>query len=755
MSFLSFSSAVSAESWRRLLKRLQSTSRRARNEGVLYLILAVACALVAAAALRLLLIERAQAIQQDQELFTKTFGVRQEERELPYPGVVAGLLGTINYQVDDVHCVSGSPLLACRQKEALLQTVDRLFALALDTNALPYDQSQESANCGEKLPGGVRDLLLGLWAGAASDEGRRCAWMRAALQSIAAARTDKNREVMIPCPDSTNPAVAKSHGVGQAACEVFRRPGSPASLIPAQLTDFAVAARIQDHSLAKEAKVLADWIPDWEGDAKEIAGVAKLIDVAIVNAMAIVGDKTTAVAADGEVGGADGTGPPGDSAVTSLLEGAELRQAYFISPDNFLRIWTVDGDPIKDLPRTRQWSAAAYMRPFIVEGSRSPVRTRAYLDLGGNGLVSTECRPLWLGRGDSSVFLGAVCADLTLNITQNKELLKRLVSNRFLQIEPITVSMHNGATQVDSINLTIAPPYYDRRALTAAIDASKSGIAEISQTVRSIDVAGEAAFIVPIGKVSENKMQALVVSPAKSRGLGSRQSLLTIVLGISGFAYAAFTIMGVIKRREDEAVRSDLVIFRSLQTGVIETMIDGEQIVRANDRAEELLGITLPKVRTVATNSPLVYTRQFDLALEIIGDRWPDVKDSVDTNPPSYRELSGAEIYRRRTQGRTSRYWIHLRDKAPEEGWLVVQAGPLVRETSPHISGLLRPWSYALRAHETKAVGTYGTMERASSRRIRTLAAEWQIWHRKRRHNTPCAPLSTGQVVPRDEANDD
>lgn len=724
--------SMSKESKRRLLLRIWPTTRRAWNEGVLPLVGAMMLATLAVVSLRLYWIDRGEVERRDQEVFKKTFGVQQEERELPFPGVVSGLLGAINDDVERLHCAAGDMTDVCRRSRAILDAATYLFDLAT-SGQLQDLQLPMAADCGKSVDVSIRNRLLALWAGDGNDEERRCAWIDSALAVAGRIGDSQARPKPDPCPQGLQDK-PHTYGVGVAGCELPSVAGEPATLIPAQSTILNVGQKLYDAVERKKSSIdgglKTATSTMWETDAVEVLSTARILDAGVANAAAVVAREPVR-----------SNGAPGsDELNESFLDGAELRQAYFISPDDTLRIWTLSGDPIAALPRSKLWSNAAYLRPFHSAGVRGPVRTRAYLDVGGNGLVVTECRPLWLGPDKDAAFIGAVCADITLNILKNSQLQQTLALNHFLHIEPIVVSTRDGQLDVGSVESDWIRSRYTSGAAkkTIVAEVNRIGLATLAQTVKPVLVDGESVFIVPIGKYGIDSLQALLVAPQKKattlRSFGLRAG---VALGTIG--YFALTLFGFARKKEDDARRNDMVILRSLQIGVIESLADGEQILRANDRAEELLGVMLPKERRLLrehlpSDAQIVsgkqardesavhaFTSMYDCALEIVRDKWPDVPERRDERPEvKYRRLLPEDIRARRRQGRTSRYWIRLSDaKDEDKRWLFVQAGPVVREASGYFSRLYDLFALTLRDKSAaKPVGTFGTIARASGRRV-------------------------------------
>ena len=251
----------------------------------------------------------------------------------------------------------------------------------------------------------------------------------------------------------------------------------------------------------------------------------------------------------------------------------------------------------------------------------------------------------------------------------------------------------------------------------------KTPIEVIAQAVQPLDVDNKRMFLVPVGDSPDGALRALLVFPQR------RATATTIVfaqilslLGAIGFLW--FAGWGFSAKQKENARRSDLVIFRSLQIGVTETSLEANAILRANDRAEELLGKELPKELLVGESKSEKFHDLYDLALEIEGDTWPDMQDNPLTDIKcKYKEMTAADLLQRRRQGKTTRYWIHVLSKPEDRSWLLVQAGPIFRQKGLAIDRFMTHFaeSSSNRLH-SRFLGTFGTLEPASVHRLKGLS---------------------------------
>jgi hypothetical protein len=110
-------------------------------------------------------------------------------------------------------------------------------------------------------------------------------------------------------------------------------------------------------------------------------------------------------------------------------------------------------------------------------------------------------------------------------------------------------------------------------------------------------------------------------------------------------------------------------------------------IVRANDRAEELIHRKLPKERSSLPQIP--YWSLVEVAVRLKNDNWPNPPiargKGKRPDPKNYVLTTKKEIAKLRLAGKASRYWIRLKPRDSKGAqaapiWLLDFGGPLIRE---------------------------------------------------------------------------
>jgi PAS domain-containing protein len=394
----------------------------------------------------------------------------------------------------------------------------------------------------------------------------------------------------------------------------------------------------------------------------------------------------------------------------------DVVQAYFISPDNVLRIWTTrDPDPVPEWPPTRQWASKRYFTYFWNHPDAPTYESMVYLDFGGHGLVSTQCDPLIQGHR----FLGIICTDYHI---ANSALIESLGDTEFLSTLELRIPVDNASEQ--TISLREIPRLNDSKGAWRRFWVSTTAVEELSfgEVKRQIAEAVRAnkipalrnsvtklwlpnerlAFLVPLAS-DDRDFRGLVVSARTPRWPLGANIALGLCIGSVVGVFAVALIGGFLSRKADGQSRR-IALLRNLQVGVLRNDPD-DWIIEANDRAEELLGRKLPK----EPGPP--ETKFGDLFDELVVPSLPDLF----TQPirPGLTS-SYASIQLARQHGAPSAYYARLR-KQPR-GWLFVQASPILFDS--------REWGRNVpeRRDELRAgfsrKGTFGVIERPSAAAI-------------------------------------
>ncbi|HEY3744034.1 MAG TPA: hypothetical protein VGL53_29520 [Bryobacteraceae bacterium] len=326
-----------------------------------------------------------------------------------------------------------------------------------------------------------------------------------------------------------------------------------------------------------------------------------------------------------------------------------LVQAYFISPDSLLRIWSKRGHvQCEEFDAPRLWAAKDYFSYFWDNPKQHDYSTAAYIDYGGNGLVRTRCHAVELPRTNKNLpngeLLGVVCMDVKWRPDQEAILHRHL----FFETARVTFALpddndlehlsvevlqnnrpHTPEQQPKVVELTgpinagivgtccnssaaIAVEKDDLKptALDLALDMQKNSLTveEIREGLHSelknvnqrallreitrIPFRGKKAFVLPLG-LMDGHFDGLFLYP-RSPGLpASDQGFLVIGLLSIGAALSAGVYSWRISPKATE-LRNRLALFRNLQVGVV--LVDAtDSILESNDRAEELFAKKLPK----------------------------------------------------------------------------------------------------------------------------------------------------------------
>ncbi len=375
-------------------------------------------------------------------------------------------------------------------------------------------------------------------------------------------------------------------------------------------------------------------------------------------------------------------------------EGYRLVQAYFVGPDDVLRIWqpTRTGSPYPNqFPRTRHWLAGHYSL-HIVEGERE-ANSPAYVDYGGHGVIASQCRSVLgppLRETQTPELLGVVCADTSVPESAIARHLKdgRLVSAAW-------VAVHFGASGVvasDGVQTRDLAEVAGDKATTPPEDSTLAeklrqalgrwqpqgppALALSRQVTPLLWSDGPTRFFIPTGR-SGDAVQGFLVwpeieYPREVRWLFGGFALSTLLALILG-------TMGTVRARTRS--EGDLIanLLRGLQSGVL--VVDERDFVEAaNTRAEHVLGVPLPRFGpgfdlargTSGASLDDPYIAGWRISDLIEDDIWEVIDDER-----LQENKFGQRIPELRREGLSSIYYAKLRVGVNKDKWVRFLAGPV------------------------------------------------------------------------------
>lgn len=401
-------------------------------------------------------------------------------------------------------------------------------------------------------------------------------------------------------------------------------------------------------------------------------------------------------------------------------------QAYFISPDSLLRIWTSRGTNVcSEFNKPRLWAAKSYFAYFLDHPTEDTNSTLAYIDYGGNGLVRTHCHALYGKSGvyDSPVLKGALCMDLKLPDGQLAYMRRNLFFETALvtfnlpydgdpehtsvEIEYPDVSYPNPNIQPNASkrvngakvagNLMEAPepaqgePFISRSNDEIAIGMQESPLSKediqnalrdrlggvapnsLRRDITHIPIRGKEAFLLPLG-FADGSFHGLVFYPRNPE-----LNFWDNFAGVLGFIFAGAALLSAgyswrIRPKAAE-LRDRLALFRNLQVGIVRVDQD-DWILESNDRAEELFQRKLPKPEVEGLRINFHHLIELRVR-EVVG--WPKVDQP---NANRYEVITAKSVSKMRARGQWSAYYALL-PEGKDPRWLRVSATP----TMAHMGG--------------------------------------------------------------------
>jgi PAS domain-containing protein len=403
-----------------------------------------------------------------------------------------------------------------------------------------------------------------------------------------------------------------------------------------------------------------------------------------------------------------------------------IAAAYFISVDSVIRYWTRAGSVGPGtLPGHRLWAARPYFETLL-QSMRfdEPIRTRAYMDFAGHGIVYTECSGLMASAREypapvtsdlvrTRVGVGAVCVDYALTDEGVAQLVDAVNRGPVADSMRVTFSRASGGNwqlKREELPLWAAASDLEQELDHAAIQFSTNPANRRDILALGSGEDESAAFLIPTRVRDDGNLDAIAVRVSGIGPLGSRpvaMMVATIFGALSlGALLAGFRGSRAVAKRERLLGR-----LRSLQVAVLQT--DGhERITAANDLAEDLVGRMLPTFGLEAARLPNFWD---------IFDRRSIHEVDLASGPDDelgFSVVKGDEFAIRdaRERGETTSYYVRLRmPRTIDEPhlrlsprWLRITAGPILRPRPAHT--LLRR-IMQLGQIQDDAQATFGVME--------------------------------------------
>lgn len=416
-------------------------------------------------------------------------------------------------------------------------------------------------------------------------------------------------------------------------------------------------------------------------------------------------------------------------------------QAYFISPGNVLRIWSPENPhPGERFQGNEVWTRSNYFTKLLYDSDKRIYTSKAYLDAGGNGLVRTSCVPLDAPEGrPEQDWLGVACADFAI---PEDRFVREVAKSPFFHVIRSTIQTRADLSEVQPtvefvkrtarrdrtakasnslepvIEFEMGTPYTPtmlnrgrgedrtrRNELRNAIHAALIGtgsISDVKTKIIDISIGSEIGYWVPLTVRPDGVLSALVLVPRVPDRVAIWWSGGLMVL--FGAVLLTCITLGFSQTRRTITEHGRIDMLRNLQVGVIAVSED-DRVEVANDRAEEILGMSLPK----SQNRP---GRIFSA---IVADEIANEREVNGGRDEGGEQQSGKlhsnrlfqpyeSVGRLRALGIQSSYYARLRNVADEQPndlkWIRVSASPV-----------LLPWSGSFRPQRSTPVN-FGVIER-------------------------------------------
>jgi hypothetical protein len=744
-------------------ERARVRARRAKNEGGALFVISAVTALVAAVSFSGYHTSHQQYVEAIPKAFESLFLREHERRDgLNYPGIVAALFSATPETLPAEIC---DPVKSadCSDGKQLLDTFQSLFSISISQDAVrpPVSDNGPHAQCGGGLDDVLADALLAvLMKGVRRlDTMDACRWVRDAARDVTAIASPPAAETA-PQGSGVEPCTTifpkdEPHGVGTSGC-ISKPREDVFTLIPAETSEL-------------DPKNPAAPVGTYRERVRQALRLRDLLQLSL--------DRRALVRAHSGAGADRGAGL------------VRFVQTYFISPDSVLHIWA-SARQMTSFPRSRLWAAADYFQHFVESGDSSPYYTKPYEDFGGHGVVRTECRALTrpgsasgskaspTGEHSNAAqfpataaheLVGIVCVDFALSVLSDPQVLPQLAHHPLLHTAIVKIRIpSNEVDDVNDLGSEVSRPIPKDLLRQKVTEHLRTHPADLMRSPQLIHLSTkEGGFLIPIQEESDGVVSFLAAFPRDPRDLD--RSLPQLVTALSFVLLWLFLVIanGFWAYRERQT-RTRIALFRSLQTGVIETRGEEQVIIRANDRAEELARRKLPKELTnldssnhmssgdrrelpgvnITTSAGAEGTYRFrDLARIAVRlkneDPWAlnAAQGPAVEGQHEYVPMTADEIAMYRAAGVTTRYWILLattgkddKEDLEDMTWLRVVAGPYVPMTRWKKRG----------DYMGPELMTYGIVERADESKRKDLSN----WYRERYPKSQPLPLKPVETLP-------
>ncbi|MCA9607930.1 MAG: hypothetical protein KC619_20110 [Myxococcales bacterium] len=343
-------------------------------------------------------------------------------------------------------------------------------------------------------------------------------------------------------------------------------------------------------------------------------------------------------------------GPEGEGTDLS----ARIVQAFFVSIDGVLAVWNErDERPFDVFGPLMDLRGQSYQRVFTdVREARRRYSTRPYVDRGGFGIVRTACAP---HRQDTGRLLGVFCVDYLLPTRIHAQRVGT-ISHALVRVSAEDLDDPDVELLTDTDELR--PP--DLSELEGFVRQASHSQHPWQSLVDVRDLGQRRLFAVPVRRDGRT-LYFLLVRPTSRH-----QNAWLYVVVLLSIATAVLFVWAVLRRRHAREAENEDAVLRNLQVGAIRTS-SANEIVMANDRAEELLGVTLPGI-DASHEKPKPVSMLFE--------------DHVFEAQPGSRELrltTFEEVQRQRREGEESRYFVRKKQPLvgrPRVTWLLVHGSP-------------------------------------------------------------------------------
>ncbi|WP_123784078.1 PAS domain-containing protein [Corallococcus macrosporus] len=402
-----------------------------------------------------------------------------------------------------------------------------------------------------------------------------------------------------------------------------------------------------------------------------------------------------------------------------------LVSAYFTTPEGIVRQWNCSFAPnTPPIPGNHNHPThASYIRRLSNKANSNEYWTDIYIDSNGFGLIRTQCFRIDCSPKEGNRTLGVLCFDFTIPIRQ---ILEPLTHSKIITIDEAKVIMPDAGDDLsvtDYWNFEVYPdterrdtfklqrtsaPTHIRSSfekdLADTFNAIRQQLGSTPMTINKFHTSivsltskdgtgNDGHFLIPGGWSDDGRSRAMLIVRPSISPLRSVKFLMAILASSSAIWMSIIRRANKWNKRISE---NELVVqlLRKLDIGIVLIDEDG-LIMAANDAAENIIGMYLPRLNTWRLritegfrqerlpSDPMVRVADLIDPSVVMADAVAEARLSSEADQirTAVRSTSYRTVWHQRLQGQPSTFYALMKDRPKHETkqtWVKITAAPVI-----------------------------------------------------------------------------